>query len=403
MNRTEIDYALKNLMHRKLRSSLTVLSIMIGVMAVFALISFGYGIQNYVGQLAQESGGDKLILFPRGGSSPGLDKNFFISKEEINVISKVNGVSEIGSFYINVGAILFDKQTKYNYLAGFDPKKQKLVEEAMTIKIFKGRVLKAGDVNKVVLGYNYLLPDKIFKKPVKLNDKVSINNQIFEVVGFYDEVGNPNDDANIYLTNSEMESLFPGTKDKYAELIIRSQPDADPGVVADRIRTRLRKYLGQKEGQETFFVQTFADVIKTFGTVIDVINGVLVLIAFISLIVASVNIMNTMYTAVIERTKEIGIMKAIGAKNSDIMTVFVFESGFLGLIGGALGVLLGFLIASLGGAIAAASGYSTLKPMFPLSLIVGSLVFSFLLGIISGALPARQAAKLKPVDALRYE
>jgi len=113
--------------------------------------------------------------------------------------------------------------------------------------------------------------------------------------------------------------------------------------------------------------------------------------------------MNTMYTAVLERTREIGIMKAIGATNHDILVIFVIESGVLGLIGAALGALLGYLIASAGGAIAAAAGYSILKPVFPAWLVLGCLGFGLALGCASGFLPARQAAQLKPVDSLRYE
>ena len=127
------------------------------------------------------------------------------------------------------------------------------------------------------------------------------------------------------------------------------------------------------------------------------------LIALISLVVASVNIMNTMYTAVIERTKEIGVMKAIGARNSDILYIFIFESGFLGAVGGVLGVGLGYLVASAGGNIAAATGYSSIYPIFPWYLTAGCILFAFFVGAIAGIMPAVQASKLRPVDALRYE
>ena len=150
-------------------------------------------------------------------------------------------------------------------------------------------------------------------------------------------------------------------------------------------------------------MQTFEDALATFGVVINVINGVLFLIALISLIVASVNIMNTMYTAVLERTKEIGVMKAIGATNEEILLIFVFESGFLGFLGGLIGVIIGYAISVTGGDIAAASGYALLKPIFPWYLIMGCLLFATLVGTGAGLLPARQASRQRPVDALRYE
>ena len=150
-------------------------------------------------------------------------------------------------------------------------------------------------------------------------------------------------------------------------------------------------------------MQTYEDAIAVFNTILLIINGVLVLIALVSLLVATVNIMNTMYTAVLERTSEIGVMKAIGATNESILMLFIVESGLLSLIGGIFGVGVGYLIATTGGAMAAAAGYSFLKPVFPFWLILGCLVFSFLVGALAGYLPAKQASRLQPVDALRYE
>ena len=133
------------------------------------------------------------------------------------------------------------------------------------------------------------------------------------------------------------------------------------------------------------------------------LNAILVIISGISIVVAAVNIMNTMYTSVIERTREIGVMKAIGSRNRQILNVFVIESGILGLIGGILGILLGYSIAKIGQFVAKTYGLTFLKPYFPLWLIVGCLLFAFLVGAGSGLLPAVQASRQKPVDALRYE
>ena len=176
-----------------------------------------------------------------------------------------------------------------------------------------------------------------------------------------------------------------------------------PTELAERIKEKLRKHNNQEEGEENFFVQSFEDALQTFGNIITIINSVLVLIAVISMIVAFVNIMNTMYTAVLERTKEIGIMKSIGARNEFIRFIFVLEAGLLGFIGGILGVILGFIVAKIGGTTAANAGFSLLKPTFPIWLTLGCIAFATLVGACSGYFPARQASKLKPVDALRYE
>ncbi|MBU0758052.1 MAG: ABC transporter permease [Nanoarchaeota archaeon] len=398
-----IGYAVGNLFKRKMRSGLTVLSILIGIMAIFALVSFGIGIKFYVDELASEAGVDKMFIQPKGAGAPGTDQNFFISKEDIDFVRKINGVDKIVGMYMKPGEIKFKKETKYTFLVGIDPKESDFILESFTVEVIKGRDLKNGELSKVVMGYNYQFQEKISKRAMEVGDKFEINGQIFEIVGFFSEVGNPQDDASIYMTNDAIEKLFPETKDKYGMVMMNAQKGENVDDLAEKVQEKLRKFKGEEEDKETFYVQTFADALETFSTVIDIINNVLVLIALVSLIVASVNIMNTMYTAVIERTKEIGIMKAIGARNSDIMFIFLIESGMLGLVGGILGVVVGYLVASAGGAIAAGAGYSLLQPRFPEVLIAGCILFASMVGSVAGILPAVQASKLSPVEALRTE
>ncbi|MBI2650830.1 ABC transporter permease [Candidatus Woesearchaeota archaeon] len=403
MNIYEIKYALQNFRKRKLRSGLTILSILIGITAIFALLSFGIGIRKYVDALADEAGRNKLFIQGKGIGAPGTDENFFLTKKDVDFVSKIKGVDEIVGMYFKVGEIGYNEQKKFYFVSGMNTDKIDFIEETFTIEVIKGRQLKKEDVDKAVLGYNYQFDDKIFKKAVRLGDKIEINGNHYEVIGFYEEVGNPQDDTNVYITDKSFETLYPDSKDKFGFVMISAQKGVEPSELAERIEEKLRKSKDQEEGKEDFFVQTFEDALATFTTIINVINGMLVLIALVSLVVAFVNIMNTMYTAILERTKEIGVMKAIGAKNSDILFVFVAEAGLIGLIGGILGVLLGYIVSSIGGSIAASSGFALLKPAYPLALIIGCLVFSVLVGATAGFLPARRASKLKPVDALRYE
>src|SRR3989338_6429375 len=298
-----------------------------------------------------------------------------------------------------------NKPGKWVFIMGMStvPSEQRLIDEAFGgIGMLKGRNLKSGDKNKAVIGYNYQFENKIFPKALELGDKVFVNGIEFKIVGFYEEIGNSQDDSNIYITLDDAEALF-NIKDEYDFIYLRADKGISPSELAKRLTEKLRKEKGQKEGEETFFIQTFEQLLETFGTVLIVINAILAIIAGISVLVAAVNITNTMYTAVLERTKEVGVMKAIGARNSTILFMFFMESGIIGIIGGALGILLGYGLAKLGGFFAAASGYALLQPAFPWWLIVGCLLFSFLVGAASGYLPARAASRLKPVDALRYE
>ena len=398
-----IKYAWDNLRHRKLRSFLTILSILIGIAAIFTLVSFGQGLSNFVDVISSEVGTDKLIIQSKGIGAPGPDKNFFIEKEEVDFLSKINGIDETTGVLFSVAQIEHDRSKKFVFMGSQNMNYKQLIMEVYTLKLHSGRDLKKGDKKKVVMGYNYQLPKKIYETQLRLRDKIKINGEEFQIVGFYEPVGNPQDDSNIYLTNEGFESLMPETKDKFQFAIARVQKGINPGDIADKATIKLRKFKDQKEGQEDFFIMTYEQLIQTFNNILGVINGVLVLIAFISLVVAGVNIMNTMYTTVLERTKEIGILKAIGAKNHNILLIFFIESGMVGLFGGSLGVGLGWGISTLGGRIATDAGYQMLQPIFPLELVIGCLFFALFIGAISGLMPARQASKLLPVDALRYE
>ncbi|MCH7902390.1 FtsX-like permease family protein [archaeon] len=173
--------------------------------------------------------------------------------------------------------------------------------------------------------------------------------------------------------------------------------------VAERVEKKLKKSRDVNDKTQDFTILTPEELLESFGTVLNIITGFLIGVATISLIVGGIGIANTMYASVLERMKEIGIMKSVGARNKDILSIFIIESGILGAIGGILGVTLGFLISSAGGKIAAQAGFSFLKPSFPLWLTAGSILFAFIIGAVSGSLPAYRASKLKPVDALRYE
>src|SRR3989338_3729797 len=180
MNIHEIKYSLQNLRKRKLRSWLTILSILIGIAAIFALLSFGIGIRKYVNTLADESGRNKIFVQAKGIGAPGTDDNFFISKEDVDFVSKIKGVDEIAGMYFQAGEIELEDVKKFYFVSGLDPNKIEFIEESFANEILKGRRLRNGDLNKAVLGYNYQFDEKIFKRGVKLGDKIKINGNSFE-------------------------------------------------------------------------------------------------------------------------------------------------------------------------------------------------------------------------------
>ena len=148
MNIDELIYSLKNLLHRRLRSFLSALSILIGIAAIFALVSFGLGLQAYTSTLADEAGANKLFIQAKGVGTPGTDSNFFLTSEDVDFISKIKGVDEIVGMYFSVAEIEFKDDKAYAFAAGFDVNKQTFVEEAFTVGIEVGRDLKKGETNK---------------------------------------------------------------------------------------------------------------------------------------------------------------------------------------------------------------------------------------------------------------
>jgi len=398
-------YSISNLLKRKMRSFLTIISILIGITAIFALVSFGQGINSYMKSFGEEMGTDKIMVMPKDYMTAMEGSSVLLSEDDLDFFKKIKGVEEAAGMKFSSAKVKFkDFREKYPFIIGFSTEsdEKRLIEEMFGgIEVTEGRALKKGDVLKATAGYSNSVPNRMFKRPVSVGDSVEINDIKVKVIGFYEEIGSPTDDAQYYLSEEGFKKIF-GEMDYYM-ILLRAAPDQNPSELAEKIDEKFRKHRGQREGEEDFTIETYEDMMETFTNVILILNAVLVIIALISVIVAAVNIANTMYTSILERTKEIGIMKSIGARNRFISLIFMVEAGILGLVGGIIGVLLGYGIAKLGGLIAASAGLSMLRPAFPLWLIVGCLCFAFLVGVVSSLFPARRAAKLNPVDALRYE
>ncbi len=381
------------------------LGIFVGIAAVVALVSLGQGLQKYINEEFEKLGKDKIIVQPKGSFGPGSSGTVTLDKSDVDTVKKTVGIENAAGAPLKNVKIEFNDEVRYFYAFGMPTEgdEKRLMDELfLGYGIEAGRALKKGDKFKVNLGH-YYLDRNLFEKNVKLGDKIKLNDIEFEVVGFYEIIGNPSDDQNIYVPREVLFEIT-NSEETYDMIYAKSSPGSNPQLVADRIEKNLRKHRNLEEGKEDFSIQTSEEFLKAFLTVFNIVQAVLVGIASISLVVGGVGIMNTMYTAVLERTKEIGVMKAIGARNSDILKLFIIESGILGLAGGAIGIFIGASFSKLielGATVVLQS--SLLKAYFPWYLILGALTFSFVIGTISGAIPAYQASKLKPVDALRYE
>lgn len=299
--------------------------------------------------------------------------------------------------------IKFKDELIYGFVIGMDPETQEIILESSGMKVLRGqKKLREGDRYKAIIGYEYWAGN-VFDRPVGVGDRLTLNDKKFEVVGEMSRVGNPEDDKQVYIPAKTAQELF-DIKDEYLAGIVKVKANYETDEVAENIEKALRKDRGLEEGEEDFQVQSLEQMMDATSLILDAVQWVVVAIALISLFVGGIGIMNTMYTSVLERTQEIGVMKAVGARNSDILLLFLIESGTIGMVGGAVGCLIGASI-SKGFEYIAVTQFDIvlIKASITPELILGALAFSFLVGSISGVLPARQASQLKPVDALRYE
>jgi len=396
--------AFTNLFARKIRSWLTMIGIFIGIASVVALISLGQGLQTAVNDQFSLIGADKIIIQAKsaGFGPPGSSSAGKITKDDAKIISKVNGVRIVTGRILKAGRIEFNNQIRTQFIASYPQDDGvEMINQFNNYKPLEGRLLKKTDKNKIMIGKGFR--ENIFNKNVNIGNRFIINGKSFDIVGILDTVGDPARDNSIVMNEEDFRELFDIPED-FSVLIAQVSSKDIVDKSSEDISRALRRERNQKKGQEDFEVQTPQQLLSSFNTLLNVVQVVLIGIAAISLIVGGIGIMNTMYTSVLERTKEIGIMKAIGAKNSDILLLFIIESGLLGVCGGLIGVILGIGLSKGVEIITAqAFGTSLIKADVSLIIILGALAFSFIVGVLSGLLPAKRAADLPPVDALRYE
>ena len=400
-----ISFAFRVFIHRKMRSWLTVIGILIGIAAVVSLISIGQGMQDSITEQFEMMGIDKIMIMPGGEGRIGMLSAFTaavpLTEDDRKVIEGVSGVEIAAGMIAKTTSIEFKGDTKYTFVMGLPTDETKKVFEDMEkFRVVEGRNLKETDSYSVIIGADIV--DDFFEKDVSIGNRLFINGDEFKVVGIINKIGNRADDSQVYIPIEIAKKIF-NEPEELMMVYAQVKSGYEPSDVVEKIKEKLRKEKNEKEGEETFQVSTSEQLMDRVSTVLGVVQIAVIGIAAISIFVSGVGIMNTMYTSVLERAREIGIMKAIGARNSDIMLIFLIESGLIGLIGGMIGVGIGISIGKIVEYLAIEAGMSMLKVSFPIWLIGGALGFSFLAGVLSGVMPAISAARLKPVEALRYE
>ncbi|MCF7799239.1 ABC transporter permease [Candidatus Woesearchaeota archaeon] len=403
------NISFQSLKRRRLRSWLTMIGIFIGIAAVVSLISLGQGMEDAIYEQFENIGSDKLFVQPKTGfGGTGGDNTGFapLTENDVRFLENQGGVKAVSSYVFTSAKVEFQGSTKYFNLLGIptEPRQLELIAAVMGTDIDKGRMLEQGDNKVAAVGFYHAERNLYDGRNMEVNNKFTLNDEHnFRVIGIFEPIGSGEDDTMIVIPLDVLREVT-GIEERIDFIIVQVNEGTDPRKLGDELERSLARYRDVKEGQEDFSIQTPEDLLASFETILAIVRWVLIGIASISLLVGAIGIMNTMYTSVLERNKDIGIMKAIGAKNSDIFTLFLIESGLLGLVGGILGVIIGIGLAKLVEVISAAVlGKTFLIAHLSIELVAISLGLAFIVGALAGSLPALQAAKLQPVETLRDE
>ncbi len=398
-----LSLALKSMNKRKLRTFLTLIGIVIAIATIFTLVAVSLGLQSAVEEQFRILGTDKIFVQARGQlAGPGTGGASQLTQNDIDAIEKINGVRETAFWVFSPLKVEFKDEIRFANAIGMDLEKADLYIETGNYKASEGRLLRSGDVSSIMIGSQYRV-NNFLGNPVNSNEKLLINDKQFKVEGILEPIGNPQDDRLVYMPIDDFRNLF-NISERIDMIIVQVDSTENPQELAGRIEKELDKSRNVDEDNRDFSILTPEELLESFGQILSIITAFLVAVAGISLLVGGVGIANTMYTSVLERTREIGTMKALGAKNSQVLSIFLVESGLLGLVGGILGLVLGYAISYTIEYIAVTQlSTNLLQVTTPFYLFAFCLAFAFIVGALSGIFPARQASKLKTVDALRYE
>ncbi|OGD63874.1 hypothetical protein A2160_01415 [Candidatus Beckwithbacteria bacterium RBG_13_42_9] len=390
------EIAWSSLWRNKLRLFLTMLGIIIGVASVILLMSIGSGLQSYITQQFESLGSNMVYVMPGNMESAGsMSMRQILGYPEMQLIKRIGyPIRTVGGNVSVQASIKYKTTEKTLEVNGFDGTSLR----AMNYQSEKGRLLTDEDVDKnsrvALIGKE--VQDKFFAGIDPIDKSILVQSTAYKVVGVFKPKGGggagiagASIDNQVLIPLSTAQKQF--NQDKFTMLII-SVANKDE---IKNAKEKIEKELLKRHEKDDFSVMGPEDLLNTINQILGVLTAGLGGIAAISLLVGGIGIMNIMFVSVTERTKEIGLRKALGATPKDILVQFVVEAVSVSLIGGTIGILIAIL-----GSLALSQFISSQVTPMAVGLAFG---FSSLIGIVFGVAPAAKAAKLDPITALRYE
>ncbi|MFO7917711.1 MAG: ABC transporter permease [Anaerolineae bacterium] len=408
---TSLRISLRSLRANKLRSGLTMLGIIIGTGAVIALLSLGQGAQAAITEEIQGIGANLIFIYPGQIEEGGMERNPApLTREDAEAVAdpaRMRYVAAVAPEVDRNATVTYQGESTDTLIVGTTSSYEEVRNFSTQLGYFFTAGEEAASARVAVIGWE--TAGDLFARPeLALEETIRINRVPFKVIGILEEKGGrgvggrSRDDLVVVPLSTFQTRLFSGRfvseRGQRVDLInVSAIDETSVDKALDEITWLLRERHNIKYGEDDFTVVSQEDILGIFDQITSIFTIFLGAIAGISLLVGGIGIMNIMLVSVTERTREIGIRKAVGAKRSDILWQFLVESMVLSIIGGAVGIGFGWAVST---AVNTTDLLTTYVSPQAVLLAVG---FSMAVGLFFGIYPANRAANLKPIEALRYE
>jgi putative ABC transport system permease protein len=374
-----------------LRSALTILGIIVAVALIVALISISNGFSASIDKQFESFGTNTLIVMP--GKSPMEGMFAKLQEGDGAIIENVSRVNLAVEIFTTSADVTFKGETKRTPVYGGSRKNFSNLEFNNFITIGEGALIQKQ--SGLLVGGKFAAEK--FDKEITLGSMLQLGGKEFNVVGILKTSKNFTSSlfsSAILMDSDELKKLQPSIVP--SRIFVKFDDTANVEEIKDKITKKLK----DAHGKEDFRIVDSKQLAQSATSVLGTIQVVVLGIAFISLLVGAIGVMNLMFMNVSNRTKEIGTMKAIGATNYQVMVIFLTEAMLIGAIGGLIGATIGIAVGIASEAVANAAGFE-LIPVMGIDLILFAIFFAGIIGILSGVLPAIRASHLDPVDAIR--
>ncbi len=394
-------YSFIHLKHRGLRTWLTLLGIVVGISAVVILVGIADGLKHSVSEELEMFGPDLLVITSMSTSAELVPSSFRsttgkLFEKDAQVVSRVDGVDVVSQTITTSAVMKYKDQEVGGTLFGAEL--DNYLDAMVTLELEEGRLLEAGDRKAVLLGSK--AATDTFDDELEVNSVFEISGEKFKVVGILKETGSSysNMDSLMLVSIEDAKRIAGNTiaNRELSAIRVKVAEGYDPIEVEDNIEWVLMQHRKVTEDEKDFGIVSARFIQEQVDGVLGALTLFLSLVSGISLLVGAIGISNTMFMSVLERTREIGVLKSLGATSRQIQDLFLMESAMIGLAGGIGGVVIGFVLLQL----VALLGF---EAVFSVEVTIFAFIFSVAIGIFAGSFPANEASKKPAIEALRYE